>query len=1141
MSVRSGGRPSILVTACAVLILACSSPAPSPAPDVEAPFPTNSALGRLFAQIDQDGLVSKDVALQAFSLSIEPLPGVTLPDGGASSISESLSGSFAWNWLLPYYDELTAEQKAVVDRLLTPDPGRIIVTPDGQARTALLSAGLFSREPTAEEKFYIDLLEQANLIIASKLGRKLGYPYSLTLNDTHQDPRAGALAYASPLPGRFRRLAECGIHVEPELRKVIDKAVLASAMAHEMFHCFQFDALDKIGLFWTARANWIIEGEAAWVGEAAMGPSTLGRDWWGGYLLSPPTALFARAYDAIGFYEHMFETGADPWKLLDPILLAANNVDSYKAAGAPQNNFLDSWSSGLFRESLLGQAWNAAGPWQTQLHAAPDQVTVANGDSVPVSAGYVANSVIRVKASADIVETRIIGHGRLRAGSVDDIGLEQRFYCTKAGGCRPCPQGKHWTGPDVVDIPPDISLALTGSLDTTNGQLIGHSQDEYCQPDSSFGPPRPSGPPCTAGCGGSNGDPHLKTVDGSRYDLQSAGEYVMLRAPDGSLEIQARQEPRGASATINTAVAARVNDHRVGFYMVGEGVPEVRVDGTVVPPDGIGGIDLGPDATLAAFQRGYQLDFPDGTTLWALSLGTWGINVLVLPNDSLRADGVGIIARVPSDARFRIPALPDGTQLPAPANRDERYQALYGTFAPAWRVTADDTLFDYEEDQTTDSYTVADFPPQTAPLDVSELDPDDFAAAQLTCGVVTDADLAEQCAFDVVVTGEEEFVTLYMVSDELETQGTSTLSEPPPTVSVPETPAPTGGPLPSGINFVADHILGVSSRALAPNGNLYAMVATAEAAFGDVKYTLLEIDPATGQIVQQVDSHGPGMLAWAADSLWAGEFSRPEVGTCQISRLDPDTLTEQASVPTVCADQGLTTLTSVGDAIWFIDSTGAAADGTGQHLRRIDPATNTVDASSAGNLTLPIPVQFVNVVGGGTLWSSTSAGLIFGNRATGLYRLLAGSETFDPLGTPGAGLEWYAAGDGVWTTTNTGQIDGVASEASFYNGGDDASQTMGYDGYLAGADDTAVFIEYREDDTVAPSLVRYPIVGGGPAVIAVGGFAQNSFGGQTTLGYDDSLINPLVLNGQFGVKSWTAPSASEETMSQLLVQQLQLP
>ena len=35
------------------------------------------------------------------------------------------------------------------------------------------------------------------------------------------------------------------------------------------------------------------------------------------------------------------------------------------------------------------------------------------------------------------------------------------------------------------------------------------------------------------------GDPHIKTVDGVNYDFQSAGEFVLLR--DEGLELQARQ------------------------------------------------------------------------------------------------------------------------------------------------------------------------------------------------------------------------------------------------------------------------------------------------------------------------------------------------------------------------------------------------------------------------------------------------------------------------------------------------------------------------------------------------------------------------------------------------------------------------
>jgi hypothetical protein len=391
---------------------------------------------------------------------------------------------------------------------------------------------------------------------------------------------------------------------------------------------------------------------------------------------------------------------------------------------------------------------------------------------------------------------------------------------------------------------------------------------------------------------------------------------------------------------------------------------------------------------------------------------------------------------------------------------------------------------------------------------------------------VTDADLASQCAFDVAITGESQFATLYIVSDGLESSGTDTLSQPPPTLPPEITPAPSQGQLPADINFVADHLAGVSSRLLAPNGMLYVNVVTQAEAFGDVAYALLEVDPASGQIIKQVDAAGPGMLAWAAGSIWVGEFGRSAIGECEISRLDAASLAVQ---------------TSIGDDVWFADSTGAAADGTGAHLRRIDPLTNAVDPAPGSNLELPFLPQFVLIQASGTVWSSTSAGLIFGNRQAGLFRLLAGSDSFDSLGVPGNGLGWFAAGDGVWTETDTGENGGQGSAASFYNGGDQPTLFVGFDGYLAGADDEAVYVEYELDTDVGDSLVRYPADGSAPTTVAVGGFVANSFGGTTTLGYNDSLINPLLFSNGMGVKSWVAPTASDELLQQLLVQVLNLP
>jgi hypothetical protein len=1129
VGIRSGGGRTIVAAVFAVLVAACSSAPPSPSPSFGPDQPT--AWETVLDEIGVDGSVSTDTALRMFALAFGDMPGVELPSAPRGPIR---SGSLALRLIVAHWDELTPEQKSAAMQLV-PDLQTITAPSSGFEHLPLV-AGLSppviqQRQPFYAQQrtndFYTELANEAVDQINSKLKSPVNIGFTI---DAHVGltEKATSAAETAALDANGRKdgvMAKCVITVSPAGDAYTDQADVDSMMAHEAWHCIEGQLL---GLFhyWYTIKPWIQEGEAEWVGYSLAPTAGVGPESWPRYLLNPGSSLFKRSYDAVGFYSQLQLSGVDVWSVLVPILQAIDNEPAFVASGATKDSFLDIWASGYLRDLGRGDPWEITGPAVTSDKAKPGGLQLSNGGSIPIDVAAYTNEIDTFGSPPDILQVTVSGHARISDGSGHDyIVNDSGTYCMTSS-CEGC-DAQLLNGPTPA-------LAVTGGQTGNTGQLDGISS-QGCKPKE-----KPCG---TGGCGGSNGDPHLKTVDGSRYDLQAAGEYVLLRAPDGSLEIQARQEPRGDSATINTAVAAKVNGHRVAFYVADAGVPEVRIDGLVVGADEVGASDLGSGASLAAFQRGYELDFPDGTKLWALSMGSWGINVLVLPSDTLRSDGAGIIARVPSDARYRVPALPDGSQLPAPANHDERYQLLYGTFAPAWRVTADTALFDYDEGKTTDSYVVADFPPQTAPLDISELLPEQLATAQQTCSAVTDTDLAEQCAFDVVITGDDGFVTTYIVSDQLESEGTSTLSEPPPSGPEPHvTPAPTGGPLPSGINFVADHIAGVSSRVLAPNGVVYAMVATQDVAFGDLKYTLLAIDPSTGQITQQADSHGPGMLAWAGDSLWAGEFSRAEVGTCQISRLDPNTLTEQASIPTVCADQGLTTLTSVGDAVWFMDSTGAAADGTGQHLRRIDPGTNAVDSSADGNLVLPVPVQFVNVTGAGTMWSSTSAGLLFGNRQSGLYRLLNGSATFDSLGSPqGAQLAWYAAGDGVWTTTNTGDSGGLGSEAAFYNGSDLPTQTIGYDGSLAGADDTAVYVEYQEDDTVADSLVRYPLDGTGPVVVALGGFTQNSFGGQTPLGYHDSLINPLLFNGSAGVKTWVLPSASDETMQQLLVQQLELP
>ncbi|HYE55295.1 MAG TPA: hypothetical protein VD996_10640, partial [Chitinophagaceae bacterium] len=111
-----------------------------------------------------------------------------------------------------------------------------------------------------------------------------------------------------------------------------------------------------------------------------------------------------------------------------------------------------------------------------------------------------------------------------------------------------------------------------------------------------------------------NGDPHLRTVDGVTYDFQAAGEFVLLRGEN--LELQARHSPVQTSVplgpdghtgltscvSLNTAFAARIGSHRVTYQPNINGTPDpsglqLRVDGELVKISAAG-ISLGPDGRI---------------------------------------------------------------------------------------------------------------------------------------------------------------------------------------------------------------------------------------------------------------------------------------------------------------------------------------------------------------------------------------------------------------------------------------------------------------------------------------------------------------------------------------------------------------
>ncbi len=705
-------------------------------------------------RLGDNGDWTKNDALALFKLAYGTMPGAKIPAGNRGVVND---GTVAMSRVLRILPQLTPAQRAAFERV-TSGPDAAARATGRRAHTAanpkLVPDPAF--QTIAQE--LIPLYEQAG-----RFGRPLGYPVKVfkalgsidATADAFPVDAKGKLAQTNP--------AYCRIRLGPPQYKR-PATFQRFVIAHELFHCFEFSITTNWGY---KGRDWVIEGMADWgASQIVADPSGRSESTFAGYLMTPQVPLFKRAYSAVGFWGQVHERFGSFWTRAAATLQAGDNEATYDTAGGTNPDVASTEASRFERDPGPGAGWNTLQPFVIAPVTAPTPHTPTGAAVANLSVAAHADKLANVlpTPSRPVVEiTRSEGNVRFTDGSSDFPDADQTFFCL--GGKCECQDDEVSSLPSPLPNVSQLEMALAGGKAGTKATIRRHQLKEYCKPDKKPPASGPSGP------GGSNGDPHLTSLDGLRFDFQAAGEFVLLRSNSGDMEVQARQEPWKfvRTITINTQLGFRIAGRRVTvtpgktMELDVNGVPQRVTPGSP--------LTLGA-ATIAASDADLLLTWPDGSTADVQPVGLWGVAVTIdlapgrvnkvkgllgdfdhSPLNDLTARNGAVVKFTPTQADW-----PGVNRVHVVNEEKKSFQnALYDTFGDSWRVKQSDSLLGYGPGETTATFTDRTIPRNA--VQAGDFSAAKRAKAEAICraaGVTAPAAL-EDCILDVIITGRVEF------------------------------------------------------------------------------------------------------------------------------------------------------------------------------------------------------------------------------------------------------------------------------------------------------------------------------------------------------------------------------------------------